>query len=114
MPARVTTPFGSATTAMDVMRGVDLGGTRAIVTGSASGIGVATARALATAGADVTLAVRNSAAGEAVADDIKQTTHNQHLAVGQLDLSDLRSVRAFLTLHGGSSPMGSQATCLMG
>jgi NAD(P)-dependent dehydrogenase (short-subunit alcohol dehydrogenase family) len=92
----MTTPFGAATTAMEVVTGVDLGGKRAIVTGSASGIGVETARALATAGADVTLAVRNSAAGEAVADDIKQTAHNQHVAVGQLDLSDLRSVRAFV------------------
>ena len=39
------------------------GGRRAIVTGASSGIGIETARALAGAGADVTLAVRNTDAG---------------------------------------------------
>jgi len=63
MSDRIATPFGATTTAMEVVAGVDLGGKRAIVTGGASGIGVETARALATAGANVTLAVRNRAAG---------------------------------------------------
>ncbi|MFL5272625.1 MAG: SDR family NAD(P)-dependent oxidoreductase, partial [Anaeromyxobacteraceae bacterium] len=63
MAGRVTTPFGPATTAADVVAGVDLRGRRAIVTGGASGIGTETARALARAGAAVTLAVRDTAAG---------------------------------------------------
>ena len=50
MSERITTPFGATTTAMEVVAGVDLGGKRAIVTGSSSGIGVETARALAQAG----------------------------------------------------------------
>jgi NAD(P)-dependent dehydrogenase (short-subunit alcohol dehydrogenase family) len=101
MTARITTPFGATTTAMEVVAGVDLEGKRAIVTGSASGIGVETARALAKAGAVVTLAVRNLAAGAAVADDIKQTTNNQHISVGALDLSNLRSVQAFVSAWSG-------------
>ena len=55
---RITTPFGFHSTAAEVVADVDLSGKRAIVTGAASGIGVETARALAGAGADVTLAVR--------------------------------------------------------
>ena len=57
---RITTPFGYETTAAEVVEGVDLTGKRAIVTGGASGIGVETARALAGAGAAVTLAVRRT------------------------------------------------------
>ena len=55
----IVTPFGFATTADDVIAGLDLSGKQVIVTGGASGIGLETARALANAGAEVTLAVRN-------------------------------------------------------
>ena len=61
--ARLTTAFGFDSTAAQVAQGVDLSGRRVIVTGGASGIGVETARALAGAGAEVTLAVRDTAAG---------------------------------------------------
>jgi hypothetical protein len=53
----IKTPFGFASTAAEVAAGVDLTGRRAVVTGGASGIGVETARALAGAGAEVTLAL---------------------------------------------------------
>jgi short chain dehydrogenase len=54
--------------------GIDLTGRRAIVTGASSGIGIETARALAGAGAQVTLAVRNTQAGSVAAADIASTT----------------------------------------
>ena len=54
---RITTPFGAESTAAEVVEGIDLTGKRAIVTGAASGIGIETARALAGAGAEVTMAV---------------------------------------------------------
>jgi hypothetical protein len=66
----VATPFGIQSTAAEVIAGLDLTGKRAIVTGGSSGIGVETARALASAGAEVTLAVRNAGAGDRVAADI--------------------------------------------
>jgi hypothetical protein len=66
----ITTPFGAQSTADQVIAGVDLRGKRAIVTGGSSGIGIETARALASAGAEVTLAVRNLEAGRRTADDI--------------------------------------------
>jgi NAD(P)-dependent dehydrogenase (short-subunit alcohol dehydrogenase family) len=93
---RITTPFGFHSTANDVMAGVDLSGKRAIVTGGASGIGIETARALAGAGAEVTLAVRRLEAGEAIASDIKSSTRNSRVHVRPLDLADLESVGAFV------------------
>ena len=72
MTELITSSFGAYATAREVVAGQDLSGKTAIVTGAASGIGVETARALAEAGAAVTLAVRNAEAGETAAADIKQ------------------------------------------
>jgi NAD(P)-dependent dehydrogenase (short-subunit alcohol dehydrogenase family) len=74
------TPFNAKTTADEVLRGIDLSGRRYLVTGGASGIGLATVRALATAGAQVTAPTRR-----------------------QLDLSDLDSVRGFV--QGWNEPL---------
>jgi len=82
------------TTAEDVIAGIDLAGRRAVVTGGSSGIGAETARVLAQAGAEVTLAVRNPVAGQAVADEVEKEI-GRPVRVGQLDLADLQSVRAF-------------------
>jgi len=81
--------FGFESTALEVVEGIDLTGKRAIVTGGASGIGIETARALASAGAEVTLAVRDVDAGERVATDIGATS------VKYLELAKLESVEAF-------------------
>ncbi|MFG2041966.1 SDR family NAD(P)-dependent oxidoreductase [Dactylosporangium sp. NPDC048998] len=96
-----TTPFGFESTAAEVLDGVDLTGRRAVVTGGASGIGVETARALAGAGAEVTLAVRDTEAGDRVAADIVATTGNKQVHVGPLNLADQSSVRAFAAAWEG-------------
>ncbi|MGW4464082.1 SDR family NAD(P)-dependent oxidoreductase [Micromonospora sp. NPDC004704] len=83
-------------TAAEVIAGVDLAGRRAIVTGAASGIGVETARALAGANADVTLAVRDLAAGERTAAEIIASTGNLQVRVAPLDLADRASVASFV------------------
>jgi len=93
--SRITTPFTHDSTAADVIAGVDLTGRRAVVTGGASRIGVETARALASAGAEVTLAVRNTAAGERTAAGIIESTGNNHVFVAPIELADRASVRAF-------------------
>jgi len=90
-----TTPFGFQSTAAQVLDGVDISGKRAIVTGASSGIGVETARALAVAGAEVTLAVRDVEAGHRVAAQIRNAIGNAQVQVRPLDLSDLNTVRAF-------------------
>jgi NAD(P)-dependent dehydrogenase (short-subunit alcohol dehydrogenase family) len=100
-PAAIRTPFGYETTAAEVVEGVDLTGKRAVVTGAASGIGVETARALAAAGAAVTLAVRNTAMGEQVAEDIRSTTANDEVTVSHLELVDLASIDAFVSGWNG-------------
>ncbi|MEJ2852898.1 MULTISPECIES: SDR family NAD(P)-dependent oxidoreductase [unclassified Saccharothrix] len=94
MSERITTPFTFDSTAAEVVAGVDLTGKRAVVTGGASGIGVETARALAAAGAEVTLAVRNVEAGRRTAADIEATT-GREVRVAPLDLADQASAAAF-------------------
>jgi NAD(P)-dependent dehydrogenase (short-subunit alcohol dehydrogenase family) len=89
-------PYGAQTTAAEVVAGVDLSGRRAVVTGGASGIGVETARALARAGADVTIAVRNLEAGAKTAADI-----GRNVEVAPLDLADRASVAAFVAAWDG-------------
>ena len=100
----IQTPFAWESTAHEVIDGIDLTGRRAIVTGAASGIGIETARALAGAGAQVTLAVRNTAAGEQTAAHIAAAGGAPGgVEVAQLDLADLGSVRAFV--DGWSGPL---------
>jgi NAD(P)-dependent dehydrogenase (short-subunit alcohol dehydrogenase family) len=94
--APIATPFNAESTAAEVVAGIDLTGRRAIVTGGASGIGVETARALAGAGAEVILAVRNLDAGQRAAEDIIATTGNKKVLVAPLDLADQVSVAAFV------------------
>jgi NAD(P)-dependent dehydrogenase (short-subunit alcohol dehydrogenase family) len=101
MSTLITSPFGAETTAEEVVAGVDLTGKRAIVTGASSGIGVETARALASAGADVTLTVRDLKVGSRKAADITEATGNEKLHVALLDLSDQRSVAAFTANWSG-------------
>ncbi|MEV5568965.1 SDR family NAD(P)-dependent oxidoreductase [Spirillospora sp. NPDC052269] len=87
--------FDSTSTAADVIAGHDLSGTNAIVTGATSGIGAETARALASAGAHVTLAVRDVSRGADVAGRIAEETGNPQVEASVLDLGSLASVQAF-------------------
>jgi NAD(P)-dependent dehydrogenase (short-subunit alcohol dehydrogenase family) len=87
--------FGFATTADEVLAGIDLTGKRAIVTGASGGLGEETARALAAKGAAVTIAARNLAKAEAAAEQIRQSTGNAQVDIGELELDKPASVRAF-------------------
>jgi NAD(P)-dependent dehydrogenase (short-subunit alcohol dehydrogenase family) len=68
-----------------------------VVTGATSGLGRATAAALAHAGAHVVLAVRDTERGERAAAGMTGSTE-----VRRLDLADLASVRAFASAWAGS------------
>ncbi len=92
MKTRVSSPFGFASTAAEVVSGIDLRGRRALVTGAASGIGVETVRALASAGAQTFIAARNLAAAERVAGQVRTSTGNPAVAAVQLDLLDRASI----------------------
>ncbi|MET7831548.1 MULTISPECIES: SDR family NAD(P)-dependent oxidoreductase [Micromonospora] len=88
---RLSTPFTARTTAAEILDGVDLTGRRMIVTGGASGIGTETVRALAGAGAEVTVATRAPARAEPLVAEFAGRVH-----AAALDLADLTSVDAFL------------------
>lgn len=99
-PTTISTPFTAASTADDVLHGVDLTGVRAIVTGASSGLGVETARALSAAGAQVTLAVRDRVAGAAAAALI-ESTGAVRPEVRHLDLAERTTVRRFVEAWDG-------------
>ena len=84
---KIGSGFGAESTADDVLRGIDLSGKLALVTGGYSGIGLETTRALLRAGAQVVVPARRPAsAREAVGDSVE---------VDELDLADLASVQGF-------------------
>jgi NAD(P)-dependent dehydrogenase (short-subunit alcohol dehydrogenase family) len=96
-----TTPFSAETTAAEVVDGIDLTGQRVIVTGGAAGIGIETAKALAAAGAEVTLAVRNLQAGQQAAAQIAEATGSKQVRAALLDLADQGSVASFVAAWDG-------------
>jgi NAD(P)-dependent dehydrogenase (short-subunit alcohol dehydrogenase family) len=81
--------FGSRSTADDVLRGIDLSGNLAVVTGGYSGIGLETTRALTRAGAYVVVPARRPKTAAEAIDGIDR------VEVDELDLADLNSVRDF-------------------
>lgn len=94
MAAKDQVPIGSGfhakSTASEVLEGVNLAGVNAVVTGGYSGIGLEMVRALAGAGAHVTVPARRLDAAKAVLDDVKG-----EIAVAEMDLADVSSVRQF-------------------
>ncbi|MBI3691213.1 MAG: SDR family NAD(P)-dependent oxidoreductase [Mycolicibacterium aromaticivorans] len=71
----------------------DQSGRIAIVTGSNTGLGFDTARVLAQHGAQVVMAVRDTAKGEAAAAEIRRAAPTAEATVHKLDLGSLASVR---------------------
>jgi len=65
------------------------------VTGASTGLGLETARALAAAGATVTLAARSPERGDAAMATIRERTPDAVLECGVLDLTSLSSVESF-------------------
>ena len=98
--ARITAGLSPFTDAAEIAEDHDLTGRTAIVTGGATGIGIETARALAAAGAEVTIAVRNREAGEKAAAQINADIGAERARVGMIDLSSLASVAAFVSGWG--------------
>jgi NAD(P)-dependent dehydrogenase (short-subunit alcohol dehydrogenase family) len=85
--------FGATTTAAEVLRGIDLTGRLAIVTGGYSGIGLETTRALRDAGAHVVVPARRPDAARAALADL--APDGDRLELDHLDLADQDSVRGF-------------------
>ncbi|MEU1726394.1 SDR family NAD(P)-dependent oxidoreductase [Actinomadura sp. ATCC 39365] len=86
---RIGSGFGARSTADEVLKGIDLTGRVALVTGGYSGLGLQTTRALSGAGAHVVVPARRRGAAEEALAGI------DGVEVGELDLGDLDSVRRF-------------------
>ena len=87
--------FDNKSTTNEVLDGIDLTGTRVLVTGASTGLGEETTRALAAHGAAVTMAVRDPERGEAAAARIRAAVPDADLEVMLLDLASLADVRRF-------------------
>src|SRR6476659_3562112 len=72
----------------------DQTGRTAVITGANTGLGYETAAALAAKGAHVVLAVRNTDKGLAAADLLSRRSPGASVAVQELDLTSLESIRA--------------------
>ncbi|MDH6220892.1 oxidoreductase [Streptomyces pseudovenezuelae] len=85
----VRSGFGATSTAEEVIKGIDLTGKVAIVTGGYSGIGLETARILHDAGAEVVVPARDPERARAALKDVPG------VEVEHLDLLDPASIDAF-------------------
>lgn len=83
----MTRTFGATSTTDDVLEGIDLTGKRALVTGVSAGLGVETARALASHGAKVVGTVRDLEKGRAA------TAGIPGIELVEMDLASLASIR---------------------
>ena len=85
----IGTRFTAASTADDVLEGIDLTGWNVIVTGGHSGLGLETTRALSRVGASVTVGARDPQRAAAALDGIER------VEIGRLDLLNPASIDAF-------------------
>lgn len=95
--APLNSGFSAKSTAEEVMRGVDLAGKTAIVTGGYSGIGLDTVAALAAAGARIIVPARNK---EKAAAGLKEVAGA--IEIADMDLGDQHSVERFAQSVKGS------------
>lgn len=93
-PTKRTRKYGSRTKALDTVHNVDLTGKTMLVTGTTSGIGIETARALALLGAHVVMANRNIVESEALKEKILKEKPDAKIDILPCDLSSLQSVKA--------------------
>jgi NAD(P)-dependent dehydrogenase (short-subunit alcohol dehydrogenase family) len=94
MPA-ILQLFGAASTTDDVLTGINLSGKRILVTGVSAGLGIETARSLATHGAHVVGAARDLTKAEAATTQLRKdaTANGGSFELIEVDLASLKSVR---------------------
>lgn len=86
----VDSPFGRHSEPHEVLAGIDLKGKTVIVTGGYSGIGLETVRALAAAGASVTVPARDTEKANAALAGMPGD-----IRIALMDLADIASVKRF-------------------
>lgn len=86
--------FSASSTTTEVLDGINLAGKRAVITGATSGLGLETARSLATAGAAVTLTARSEAKAEEALAQLREAVPAAQFDYVLLELADLKQVRS--------------------
>lgn len=85
---RIDSGFSATSTAGEVLRGINLKGKNVVITGGNVGVGLETTKALAEAGAQVTVLVRNVEKAQV------NLAGLPNVAIEQLDLADPKSIDA--------------------
>lgn len=88
-PNLINSRFGVASTAQQVVEGLDLNGTTAVVTGGYSGLGLEATRALASVGATVIVPARDCSKAQ------RNLAHLRNVTIADLDLSVPSEIAAF-------------------
>jgi NAD(P)-dependent dehydrogenase (short-subunit alcohol dehydrogenase family) len=102
----ISSPFDAASTAAEVMAGVDLSGQFAVVTGGYSGLGLVTAKCLADAGAQVIVPARDIERAQAALAGVK------NVMVKPMDLTRPDSIEAFCAdVVGQGHPISLLINC---
>lgn len=108
----IASGFTAASTADDVLKGIDLTGKVVIVTGGYAGLGLETVRAFSAAGATVVAPVRDRKKAEANLKGIKNVT------IEMMDLMDPTSIDAFakkfLSQHKALHILVNNAAVMLG
>ena len=86
--------FNGESTTDDVLEGIRLEGQHAVVTGATGGLGIETARALASVGASVTITGRSAEKAEAALKTLRSQVPEAQFDVEELELASLASVAA--------------------
>lgn len=93
-PEKRVRVYGPRSDALQVISDVDLTGRTMLITGTTSGIGIETARALALRGAHVVMANRNIVESERLKKQILEEKPDAKIDLISIDLSSLQSVQA--------------------
>lgn len=105
----------NTTTAIEILAGQDLSGQTYVITGGDSGIGYATAMALAAKNATVVLGCRGTDGKYARAvENITRATQNSKVYIVKLDLSSFTSVRSFVADLLRRAPVINALVCNAG
>src|ERR1700753_2594003 len=92
----MATRVGAKSTTEDVLAGIELKGKRILLTGVSAGLGVETARALVSHGADVVGAARDLEKAKRATAEVSEAAADTGVTFKllELDLASLKSVRA--------------------
>lgn len=94
-------PFSATSTTDEVLEGIRLDGKHALVTGSTGGLGIETARALASVGASVTISGRSPEKISAALATLRSQVPDARFDSLEVDLASLAQIADAAKIYGG-------------